>query len=517
MDPHTTIDCLLAVRGAPDLTLVFCIQDAADNAPRAVIGAQLTKTVCFLRDIFAPADQPPRTLRDLMRMTVDGALAVVPELANAPERMILADLYEIHGDRSPGARATYHLKRSSVEFLEMMHSLGVEVRLAADLAAAEKAPARNVHVGPPAKIVFGVFPLPPPRGRVQSTNEILMMAPTAFEANLQAAVDNHFMAAAAQVKKGKEAEGEPAPAVEDDSLNKAARRKVLAEYAGLIQMLTREVGARVHLFSHSLQHATPDACFPNNWFSTTQDGVVALYPMKTPNRRAERREDLVDFITNAVGGGGGIGASGGSGTSGAIPNANPRYPRDKLIDLTAEELREDPGPRILEGTGSLVLDNVNKVAYVSLSERADLDLATRWGELMGYTVCAFTSSDAQGRAIYHTNVMMCVGTSAAVVCAEAVKDDAERAKLLASLASTGHEVVEISLEQVGRMAGNMLEVLDGRRGLPVLCMSSQAFDSLHPPQLEAMRRHWAGLHHAPIPTLESIGGGSVRCTMAELF
>jgi len=187
-----------------------------------------------------------------------------------------------------------------------------------------------------------------------------------------------------------------------------------------------------------------------------------------------------------------------------------------VVDLTSEEQRV-PVPRILEGTGCLVLDHIHRVAYVSLSERADGDLALAWGELMGYRVVAFTARDGEGRPIYHTNVMMAVGTSAAVVCLEAVIDRAERHNLFSSLHATGHEVIDISLAQVCEMAGNVLEVMDGSRNLPVLCMSSRAFASLTPKQVTTMKQHWAGIHHAPIPTLEAIGGGSVRCTMAELF
>ena len=152
-----------------------------------------------------------------------------------------------------------------------------------------------------------------------------------------------------------------AAAAKDDP-NDAARRRVLVEYAGLVQMLTREVGVRVHMFSHSDAHGTPDAVFPNNWFSTSQDGVVVLYPMKTPNRRAERRDDLINFITNVMGAspsGADDSGSGGSGGDGDSPPAakrtrHSRYSRDKLIDLTSEELPDDSGARILEGTGSLV-------------------------------------------------------------------------------------------------------------------------------------------------------------------
>ena len=136
---------------------------------------------------------------------------------------------------------------------------------------------------------------------------------------------------------------------------------------------------------------------------------------------------------------------------------------------------------------------------------------------MGYDIVASTASDGEGRPIYHTNVMMAVGTTAAVVCLEAIKDTSEREALVQSLTSTGHEVIEITLRQVNLMAGNVLEVMDGDRDLPVLCMSSKARASLTPDQMVMMMRHWAGIHHAPLATLEKIGGGSVRCTMAELF
>ena len=356
-------------------------------------------TLLLLHEPLRPCDEErARPLREILRGTPDGRdLFVTPEITNRPERMITAERFEsVDGTWTP--RAPGGIKPPRLELFKTLREMSgdnLRVHLARDVNASVEAAA--AASGPAVS------------RRRQSTNAILMVAPSAFESNIQAAADNHFMIGAHRI----------------DS-NVAARRRVLAEYAGLVQLLTEVVGLEVHLFDHGSVHGTPDACFPNNWFSTTQDNHLVLYPMKTPNRRAERRGDIINHVKEQIA----------------------RRQGDlNVVDLTAEETAAPS--RILEGTGCLVLDNVNRVAYVSLSERADGDLAAAWGERIGYRVVTFTARDAEGRPIYHTNVMMSVGTSAAVVCVESVTDHAEREALLRSLASTGHEVIPISLAQVG--------------------------------------------------------------------
>lgn len=318
--------------------------------------------------------------------------------------------------------------------------------------------------------------------RAQSTSEVLMVSPTAFGFNAQAAADNHFVAA----------DGATAGDLE-------VRALVAAEHAELVRVLREEIGATVHLFDHAPEHGTPDAVFPNNWFSTLardppggrDDPTLVLYPMRHPNRRRERRPDLVAFLRE-------------------------RYPAT-LVDLTDEEPPGGGGGgRFLEGTGSLVIDHLAKTAYACASERAHPDLARRWGEATGHGVVCFSARDAEGRPIYHTNVMMCVGTNASLVCLEAIADPAEAEAVRASLARDASPVIEISLEQVGAFAGNALELRD-RDGYPVLLMSRSGYESLGESQVREMRKYWKAVHAVAVPTLERIGGGSVRCCVAELF
>ena len=186
------------------------------------------------------------------------------------------------------------------------------------------------------------------------------------------------------------------------------------------------------------------------------------------------------------------------------------YPR--VVDLTGEEA----GGLYFEGTGVLVLDRINGVAYVALSERADAGLAEKWVQEMGYRdLVTFRSTDGHSGTVYHTNVMMAIGTDVAVVCLESVEDEGERRRLAEALGRT-HAVVDITRGQMAALCGNVLELEDGR-GLPVLAMSTQAYNAFTEDQRRVLRRHVAALHHAPIDTLEHIGGGGVRCTLAEIF
>jgi hypothetical protein len=315
---------------------------------------------------------------------------------------------------------------------------------------------------------------------------------------------------------------------------------IRAEYAALHATLAG-AGVCVRLFGHAARHATPDACFPNNWFSLCA-GVLTLYPMKCPNRAAERRADIIAQVK-------------------AHPGAT------RLLDLTDAEQRT---PRVaLEGTGSLVFDHLRRVAYMARSERSDDALAARACDALGFSrLHAFDAADEAGRPVCecprvrmawlpcchvhpccmlhachllsmlsladtasmliaalrcarcaradHTNVLLSVGTGFAVVCVEAVPDAAQRTALLASLAAAGREVVTITHAQMGAMCGNVLELRDAH-GLPVLAMSTRAHDGFTMEQRTALRRHTAQLLHAGVHTLEEVGGGSVRCCIAELF
>ena len=326
----------------------------------------------------------------------------------------------------------------------------------------------------------------------QSTNEVLMVAPTAFEFNALCAEDNHFMSFVAKEDKD------------------SARARVLSEYSGLYKMLVNEVGLKVHLFQHDESHGTPDACFPNNWFSThgrhefpaastTGGTALVTYPLKSSNRRLERREDILQYIAT-------------------IKNYERRIHLEEYENEN-ENQKENPksqSPLFLEGTGSLVLDRANKVAYAALSERCNLTLAEKWVEEIGYAkLVPFHSYDAQHKPVYHTNVLMAVGTSVAVVCSDSVKDQRERKAVLESLAQTGHQVVEINHQQMNHLCGNVLEVISSTNH-PAFVMSTQSYNAFTQEQREVLSKH-VQLHHAPIDTLERIGGGGVRCCIAEIF
>jgi len=256
------------------------------------------------------------------------------------------------------------------------------------------------------------------------------------------------------------------------------------------------------VFDHAREHGTPDAVFPNNWFSTDARGRVTLYPMRHPNRRAERRADLVAWLAARYG------------VDDDERTRKTRTGNDVLIDMTSEETNPQ-GPRFLEGTGALVLDRTREVAYACLSERCDENVARAWAETHGYRLITFRARDEFGRPIYHTNVMMSVGTRGAVVCRPSVSEEAYD-EIARSLRATGRDVVDIDFPQMAAMCGNVLEVL-GRDGKKCLLMSRRARESFSDAQMAQIENAWDAVHVAAIPTLEEIGGGGARCCVAELF
>lgn len=320
-----------------------------------------------------------------------------------------------------------------------------------------------------------------------------MISPTAFEFNAQATSDNHFMSPTA--------DGTSAPASSDRDRCVVTAR-VVAEHASLVRVLREEIGAVVNVFDHAREHGTPDAVFPNNWFSTDARGRVTLYPMRHPNRRAERRADLVAWLAARYG------------VDDDERTRKTRTGNDVLIDMTSEETNPQ-GPRFLEGTGALVLDRTREVAYACLSERCDENVARAWAETHGYRLITFRARDEFGRPIYHTNVMMSVGTRGAVVCRPSVSEEAYD-EIARSLRATGRDVVDIDFPQMAAMCGNVLEVL-GRDGKKCLLMSRRARESFSDAQMAQIENAWDAVHVAAIPTLEEIGGGGVRCCVAELF
>ena len=270
-----------------------------------------------------------------------------------------------------------------------------------------------------------------------------------------------------------------------DSPNKQ-QRDAAEEFVGLRAALETS-GIEVIQVDDTVEPHTPDAIFPNNWVSFHADGTVVLYPMEAPNRRAERRPDIIETLVE-----------------------DHEFIVRKIVDLSTHEAQA----QYLEGTGSLVLDRVNRVAYACLSSRTHLDALGDFAQRMGYEVLAFDAHDRNGAPIYHTNVLMSVGEALAVICAEAIPREDQRDAVLRRLADTGHEVVTIDFDQMDAFAGNMLELrsVDGER---ILAMSEQAKQSLDVEQMEKLAAN-AQIVSAPINRIESSAGGSVRCMLAEI-
>ncbi len=304
----------------------------------------------------------------------------------------------------------------------------------------------------------------------QLTNHILMIRPAQFRMNEQTAVNNYFQAQAGMTPE-------------------AVEKKAQEEFDTYVSVL-REKGVQVTVVQDTLDPDTPDALFPNNWVSFHQDATVALYPMFAENRRLERREAVLEILEE----------------DGFII--------DQVMDYTAAE---DSGI-FLEGTGSLILDRIHKKAYCALSSRADEELFIEFCEDFEYTPVIFTANQTvEGKRlpIYHTNVMMCLAETFAVICSDSIDDKQARKAVLNHLKEDGKEVIAISEVQMHSFAGNMLQVL-GSNETPYLVMSTTAYESLQPDQLSKIRKH-CEIIHADLSTIETCGGGSARCMMAEVF
>jgi hypothetical protein len=303
-------------------------------------------------------------------------------------------------------------------------------------------------------------------GEQQSAGAVLMVRPARFACNPQTAPSNAFQA-------------------QPDACADASQSTVLKEFHGLAEALER-AGVEVLIASDSDQPPKPDAIFPNNWVSFHQDGTVVLYPMLAPNRRWERREEVLEQVVSQ----GGFGVS-------------------RTVDLTHRESEQ----KYLEGTGSVVLDRMHRVAYAGISPRTDLDVLGEFAQQLDYELITFDALDAAGRAIYHTNVLMAIGTGFAVVCSDSIVNAEHRTAVISQLRATGHDIVEIGLPQMAQFAGNVLELKVPRGHL--IALSSTALRSLNAQQRRVLESH-AELIAAQIPTIERIGGGGVRCMLAEI-
>lgn len=248
----------------------------------------------------------------------------------------------------------------------------------------------------------------------------------------------------------------------------------------------KNLGIEVLIHDNAPEPYTPDAVFPNNWFSTHADGTFCLYPMMAEPRRLERSADIIENLKN-------------------------RFGVAKILDFTHFEREE----KFLEGTGSLILDHANRIAYASISPRTNESVLDFWANATDFEIVKFHASDENGLAIYHTNVMMCLGDKFAVICLESIKDTDERRRVVEKLEKSGREIVAICFRQMNEFAGNML-LLQNAAGEKFLVMSRRAFASLDAPQIESLEKY-ANLAAFDIPTIENCGGGSVRCMIAEIF
>ncbi len=301
----------------------------------------------------------------------------------------------------------------------------------------------------------------------QSADAVLMVRPARFASNPQTEESNAF---------------QRRPDLDPDTAQEIATR----EFDGLVAALT-DAGVDVCVFDDTEEPETPDSVFPNNWVTFHADGTVVLYPMLAVNRRTERREDIIADLSTKY-----------------------DYRITQTIDLTGHEQDH----RFLEGTGSVVLDRVNRIAYACVSPRTDLDALGDFSQRLDYDLVVFEATDSNGVAIYHTNVMMCLGTAFAVICLESIRDEAQCAAVQCTLERTGHEIVATTLEQMEQFAGNMLE-LRNRTGETLIAMSARAFGSLTPEQRATLERY-GRIVSAPIENIEDHGGGSVRCMLAEI-
>ncbi len=298
----------------------------------------------------------------------------------------------------------------------------------------------------------------------QTTSKVFMVKPVCFGFNEQTAENNAF---------------------QKEGFNQGAQEKALKESNDFVSLL-RENGIEVVIAEDTLEPKTPDSIFPNNWFSTHSEGKLVLYPMFAPNRRAERKDVFLEEIKK-------------------------NFDCNKIVDLTKWE---NEG-KFLEGTGSMVLDRVAKVAYACKSPRTCEEVFNDFCKQLEFTPLLFNAVDKNDKMIYHTNVLMCIGSTFAVVCTDSIKDKEECKKVVKSLEKSGKKVVKITFDQMEHFAGNMLEVKN-KEGKRFLIMSQTAFDCLTDEQKDYLGKECTILH-PKIECVEVNGGGSARCMMAELF
>jgi hypothetical protein len=298
---------------------------------------------------------------------------------------------------------------------------------------------------------------------MQSTSQVLMIKPVRFGYNAETAVNNYFQ----------------------QTVDHSVQEKALEEFDALVLKL-RSHKIIVNVVEDSIDPHTPDSIFPNNWISFHEDNSITLYPMFAENRRKERKETVLQFIRE-------------------------HFNIAQINDLSYYENSD----KFLEGTGSMVLDRENKIVYACLSPRTNEEVLDHFCKLYQYSKVVFTAADSHGNLIYHTNVMLCIGSRFAVVCLEAIPENKERMLVIESLESSGKEIIPISLQQLHHFAGNMLE-LENTDGERILALSTQAYQSLNQQQIRSLEKY-ATILHSSLNTIETAGGGSARCMLAEIF
>ncbi|HRH59715.1 MAG TPA: arginine deiminase-related protein [Chitinophagaceae bacterium] len=299
---------------------------------------------------------------------------------------------------------------------------------------------------------------------MQNTNHLLMIRPVHFTYNEQTAANNAFQVAGNAQQ---------------------AQEKALEEFDAFVIKL-RAAGVDVTVVNDTPQPHTPDSIFPNNWISFHSDGSIFLYPMYAPNRRSERKPHVLEALQK-------------------------KFTIVKTIDLTVFEEKN----KFLEGTGSMVLDRDKRITYACISPRTDESLLKKFCEQAGFALCLFHAVDMNGQDIYHTNVMMCVADKYAVICIDSIHDANEKKLAKETIENSGKEIIEISFAQMNSFAGNMLQVMNDKSE-PLLIMSSQAYSSLTNQQVEKLESY-NRIIHSSLNTIETNGGGSARCMMAEVF
>ena len=296
---------------------------------------------------------------------------------------------------------------------------------------------------------------------------ILMIRPAAFGANEETATTNFFQSKTIE------------------SSSRFIQQSALAEFDNMVDVL-RKNEINVFVIDDTPTPVKPSAVFPNNWLATSPEGIISVFPMYAPNRRPEKREDILKLLAE-------------------------KFVVNGVQDWSEFEVEG----KFLEGTGSMVIDHENKVIYTCYSPRTDISVLEKFANANKYRAIIFLATDKNGQAAYHTNVVMTLGENFAVLCEEAIEEEWELIAIRQLLDSSGHDVVRITKDQMHSFAGNMLQVKNAK-GEKFLVMSQTAFDSLYDDQKEELSSR-SKLLPIPIPVIEQIEGGSVRCMMAEIF